>query len=132
MAQLTHLSPRDLPVPALSKCKEIGKYTQRHVSDPSPLNEVAIRVEVMVCGDLDEIPRHMRPTRKEDLRSRISRCGRRCRSLEGADTHVNDTFGHESPASERKVKCLDGAITGKEVAGADVRVPREGMEALGE
>ncbi len=99
----THLSPRNFPVPAFRDGKKVGKDPQRHIPNPCPFYKVAMRMEVVVDCDLDEIARHMSAACKEDLRSRISRWETRWRRLEGASTHVDDTFGHESSASESKV-----------------------------
>ena len=73
----THLSPRNFSVPALRDAKKVGKDTQWHGPNPGSFDEVAMCVEIVVDGNLDEIARHMRTTCKEDLRSRVRRWGSR-------------------------------------------------------
>ena len=45
----------------------MGENTQRNVSDPVPLDKMAMRKEVVVDGDLDEVARHMRTAFEKGL-----------------------------------------------------------------
>lgn len=65
--------------------------------------------EIVVHGDLDQVPREDGTTGQQN---------------------IDNPIGEDSPSRKRPVHGFHGSISGEEVMRADVRVLREGMEAL--
>ena len=64
----SHLSPRYIAIPFLNDLQQVRENAEGNTTNPLCLDEVGLRVKVMMHSNLDKIPGQLCPAGQQDLR----------------------------------------------------------------